>query len=260
MESKGRKVTSSKNPSVEEHLDAATDVQSESKASAAEVENELIFDFLKTEYDALVSLYTHTENTLSSTFNFYLTLLTAAVGAIIVVLQVLSPYTATTLSTLGLLLGFAVLLGIITQDSIVDKNVDLAHYALSINLLKAHVLCAAPKVKQRVFYMYNMHMQVSPLAAPPSRIDRLHKRLWWMVPLGTYQLFVSVINSLALTALAVIVIPGMVSSTIPLWRLLVGGAVGLYTCFVAHCIYAQTKFRRGFRKLETTMTGKAPVW
>jgi len=254
-----KKVTSSKAPSVEEHPGVAPDVQSE-KASEAGVENELIFDFLKTEYDALVNLYTHTENMLSSTFNFYLTLLTASAGAIIVVLQVIGPYTATTLSTLGLLLSFAVLLGIITQDSIVNKNIDLAHYALSINLLKAHMLCAAPKVKQRVFYMYNMHLQVSPLAAPPSRIDRLHKRLWWMVPLGTHQLFVSVINSLALAALAVVVIPGMVSPTIPLWRLLVGGPVGFYTCYIAHCIYAQTKFRQGFRKSEVTMAGKAPVW
>lgn len=258
MKRKNGEVARGDTPSAEQCPDIPSTIHSESGVS--ETKNELASDLLKAEYDALVGLYTHTEDALSSTFNFYLTLLSAVVGAILVLAQIPAMGSTVTFSTSGLLLGFAVLLGIITQDGIVNKNIDLAHYALSINLLKAHMISTAPQVKQHVFYMHNMHVQVSPLAVPLGTIDRLHKRLWWMILLGTHQLFVSVINSLALAALAVVAIPGMLSSAPPLWRLLVGGPIGFYVCFVAHCVYAQIKFRRGFRKSEITMSGKAPVW
>jgi hypothetical protein len=225
-----------------------------------DAKHELVPDFLMTEYSALIELYTHTENALSSTFNFYLTLLSAAVGAILVLAQLPGAGGGKTFSVSGLLLGFAVLLGIITQDGIVNKNVDLAHYALSINLLKAHLLSKAPEPKSYVFYLRNIHAQVKPFEIPLNIVDRLHKRLWWIIPLGTHQLFVNVINSLALTALAVIIVPGMLSLSVPLWRKILSGSIGFYVCFVAHCIYAQAKFRRGFKKLKITMTGKAPEW
>jgi hypothetical protein len=225
-----------------------------------DAKSELVPDFLITEYGSLIDLYTHTEDALSSTFNFYLTLLSAVVGAILVLAQLPGAGGGRNFSTSGLLLGFAVLLGIITQDGIVNKSVDLAHYALSINLLKAHLLSTSPQVKAHVFYIHNIYAQVSPVEVPTGLVDHVHKRLWWMIPLGTYQLFVNVINSIALAALAVLVVPGILSLTPPLWRVLVGGAITVYVSFVIQCLYAQIKFRRGFRKSQVTMADEAPGW
>lgn len=223
-------------------------------------DEKITHEFLLAEYDALVELYTHTEDALSSTFNFYLTLLSAVVGALLVLPQLPAMGGAAIFPTAGFLLSFAVLLGIITEDGIVNKNVDLAHYAHSINLLKAYMLASTPEAKQRIFYLRNLFIRINPHEDPSNAIDRLHKRLWWMIPLGTHQLFVSNINSLALTALVIVVIPGLLSVTLSPLRMLIGGVASTYLFFVAHCTYAQVKFRQGFQKSEVTMAGKAPEW
>lgn len=245
-------------PAEVQELETTPVTRDNSKAS--ETEEKLTGDFLLAEYNALVELYTHTEDALPSTFNFYLTLLSAVVGALLVLPQLPAMAGAAIFPTTGFLLSFAVLLGIITEEGIVNKNVDLAHYAHSINLLKAYVLSSTPEARQRIFYLRNLFIRINPHEAPSNTIDRLHKRLWWMIPLGTHQLFVSNINSLALTVLVIVVIPGLLSVTLSPLRMLVGGVIGTYLFFVAHCIYAQVKFRQGFRKSEITMAGKAPEW
>jgi hypothetical protein len=244
----------------EDKLSSETSPVIPSDNAVSETTEKVSHDFLLAEYDTLIELYTHTEDALSATFNFYLTLLSAVVGAILILPQLPAMGGTITFSTSGLLLIFAALLGIITQDGIINKSVDLAHYGLSINLLKTYLLSNTPEVKSYVFYLRDIHTQINPLETPSNIVDRLHKRLWWMIPLGTHQLFVGVINSLALTALAIIVVPGIFAFSVPLWRQLLGGPIGFYICFVTHCIYAQAKFRRGFHKLEVTMAGKAPEW
>jgi hypothetical protein len=99
-------------PPAEGHPDIPPSVHS--KGEAPEAGKDLASDFLKAEYNALVELYTHTEDALSSTFNFYLTLLSVVVGAILVVAQIPSMSDAAALATLGLLLIFAILLNAIT--------------------------------------------------------------------------------------------------------------------------------------------------
>lgn len=220
----------------------------------------LAADLLKEEYAALVSLYSHTENTLFSIFNFYQTLLSATAGAVIVLVQINSANLATALPTFGILLGFAVMIGIIAQDAIVRKNVDLTRYALSINLIKDLALQDAPEVRQRVLYMYDMHTEIIPQPIETALVDRIHRRIWWMLPLGMQQLFVSVVNSLALGVIATVLVPAMLLVSIPLWRQLLALSIAVVACFIGHCIYANVTYRRGIQKSQLTLTGRAPTW
>jgi hypothetical protein len=93
-------------------------------------------NILKTEYTALLNLYAHTEDTIFSIFNFYLTLLSAVVGAIIVLIQINSADLSNALPSIGGLLAATVLIGVIMQDAIVNKNIELSTHVLGINLLK----------------------------------------------------------------------------------------------------------------------------
>jgi hypothetical protein len=216
-------------------------------------------DFLREEYDALVSLYTHTENTLFSLFNFYLTLLSAITGGIIVLAQINNSNIAAALPAFGFLLVFAVLLGIITQSAIINKNADLAHYALSLNLLKDYALRNAPDARRRVFYLHNMLTPVSPIELD-TRFDRIQTRIWWMLPLGTHQLFVSVVNSLALSVATVILILIVAGPMVPPWQWFLGGVFMVVMSFIAHAVYARKKFELGMRQSRLTISGGPPSW
>jgi hypothetical protein len=232
-------------------------VESTSHLASAE---QLTKEFLKEEYSALVSLYVHAENTLYALFNFYLTLLSAITGATVVLIQLNATQVTATYPGLAIFLGFVVLLGIITQDAIIRKNVDMAHYARAMNALKAHMLQAAPEIQQRIFYQHNLLTQVSPIPPGPDALTRWHQRLWWMTPLGMHQLFVGLVNSLSLVIVTIVLIPGAFSLSIPLWRLLVVGPVTAMLFYIAHCTYAKKKFQRGLRKTQITMAGQTHQW
>lgn len=216
---------------------------------------ELEKEFLKSEYSALIDLYTHTEDTLQATFNFYLTLLSAIIGVIIALIQLNAFQTGSLFLTMAILLGFAILLGIITQDAVVNKNVDIAKYAYAINALKAYLLQNAPVIQRQMFYQSNFFTRVSPVPITPDPWRRRHQYFWWITSLGTHQLFINVVNSLALAIIAVILIPGALSAPILTWQLLVLGPVSMLVFYVAHCVYAKKKFQYGVRRAQITMTG-----
>jgi hypothetical protein len=218
--------------------------------------DEMEKEFLKSEYSALVDLYTHTEDTLQATFNFYLTLLSAIIGVVIALIQLNALQADSLFPTLAILLGFAILLGIITQDAVINKNVDTAKYAYAINALKAYMLRDSPATQRQVFYQSNSFARVSPVPMTPDPWHRLHQYFWWITELGTHQLFVSMVNSLALAVIAVVLIPGALSLPILTWRLLAFGPLSVLAFYVAHCVYAKKKFQYGIRKAQVTMTGE----
>ena len=144
------------------------------------------------EYNGLISLYTHVENTLFSIFNFYVTLLTTITGAIIVIFQLSEKNASNPLGTILVLLVFILLIGIITQDALIQKNGDLAHFALAINSIKSYLLTKHPEAQSYVFYMWDLHVRVNPLKYKITFDERIDKYLWWMLPIGMQQLFVSI--------------------------------------------------------------------
>ncbi len=223
-------------------------------------ENVPIGDFLLEEYKALVSLYTHTETTLFSIFNFYLTLLSTVTGAIIVIAQLNIANLTLAFPGIGFLLVLGILLGIITQDAIINKNVDLAKYALAINLAKEFAFRNDKDVKRFSFYIHLAETEVRPVKPPPSTLDSLYKRLWWMLPTGMHQLFVSLMNSFALTTLTIILAVGLASASVSLWQLALVGVLVLFASFTVHCIYAQLNFKRKSTIANITMAGTKPEW
>jgi hypothetical protein len=158
------------------------------------------------EYNSLVSLYTHSENTLFSIFNFYVTLLTTITGASIVVFQLSEKNASNPFGTILVLLVFIVLIGIITQDALIHKNGDLAHFALAINSIKYHLLKDHPEAQPHVFYMWDLHLRVNPIKYKITLDESIDKYLWWMLPIGMQQLFVSLMNSFALGLFVIMVV------------------------------------------------------
>ncbi len=212
------------------------------------------------EYNSLVSLYTHSENTLFSIFNFYVTLLTTITGAIIVVFQLSDKNTSNPFGTVLVLLVFIVLIGIITQDALIHKNSDLAHFALAINSIKAHLLRNHPEAQSHVFYMWDLHTRVNPIKYKVTLDERIDKYLWWMLPLGMHQLFVSLMNSFALGlfVIALVDVYGDLQSNLP--RLFIAIPFVIVISFVAQCTYANVKFNHRIRRSAIAMNGRLQEW
>lgn len=217
-------------------------------------------NLLTQEYSNLVELYTHTENSLFSIFNFYITLLTTITGATVVLWQVLRPEQANIQIIALVLLVFILMLGLITQDALIHKNSDLAHFALAINALKVALTKEHPELKENLFFLENIHTRVNPLKHPPTLDERVDKYLWWMLPLGIQQLFVSIMSSLALTALTLITITSISHEPIPLWKLLLSGALVLVLGYITNCVYTNLKFRQDIRRGSVRMDGKPYTW
>jgi len=229
-----------------------------SPISQAEQDEETI-GILKMEYASLLDLYIHTENATNGIFNFYLTLLSAVTGAIIVLFQVNSGNLLLSYPSIVGLLVFAVLIGIITQDSIVNRNIDLSNFTLGLNLLKYRLFRDRESEKPYISYIDNFFAEVSPI--PPRKtnfIEKIHKKLWWIYPLGTHQLFIGIVNGLALTGLMIIAVQIVSKSTVPVSNLTVGGIVVFFVSFQVHCIYARIKHRLGIERFNTAANTQVP--
>ena len=214
---------------------------------------------LKLEYTSLINLYTHTENAISGVFNFYLTLLSAITGAMIVLIQINSTSLSMSYPSIVGLLMFAILVGVITQDSIVNKNIELHNFTLGLNLLKYRLFQDHAAERAYIFYLYNFWANVSP--TPPSKTDivtRIHKKLWWLFPLGTHQLFIAIINSFALASLMIVSVQILAGNTLAINRIVASGIFVVFTSFYVNTSYARIKFKRGIERFNTASNTAMP--
>ena len=212
------------------------------------------------EYNNLVSLYIHSENTLFSLFNFYVTLLTTITGAIIVILQLGMKNGINSFGFIPMLLVFIVLIGIITQDALINKNSDLAYFALALNAVKSYVLQNFPEVHSHVFYMWDLHAHVNPLKYKITLDEKIDKYLWWMLPIGMQQLFVCLMNSFALGLFIITLtnVYGDIQSN--LLKLFVAIPFVIIFSFVAQCTYANIKFNHKIKRSAIAMNGQLQEW
>jgi hypothetical protein len=216
------------------------------------------------EYDSLIILYTHTENSINSIFNFYVTLLTTITGAIIVLIQISQPVQENLAWAIAALLVLIVLFGIITQDFLIYKDAEMAYFTISINSLKDYLFRSFPEVQSTVFFLSNPYSHarviVNPLRSSRTRVEKIEKYFWWMVPLGMPQLFVSFMNSLALTAVFVLLIVSLMSDTTPVLQLVITSTFVLGGAYITQCIYANLKFNSKISRGHIFMNGKIHSW
>jgi hypothetical protein len=221
---------------------------------------EAVPQILLQEYNSLVSLYTHAENTLFSIFNFYVTILTTITGAVLIIFQLNKNEVSDPFLPALILLGFIVMIGLITQDALIHKNADLAHYALAQNSLKSYVLGKYPEVQGHIFYLWDLHTRVNPLKVKPTADEKIDRYLWWMLPIGMQQLFVTLMSSFALVAIVVVITLVYGRSQRSLAEIALTLVMVLALSFVTHCAYANIKFRQYVQRAAIAMNGKSQEW
>jgi hypothetical protein len=216
------------------------------------------------EYDGLLNLYTHTENSINSIFNFYVTLLTTLTGAIIVLMQISNLSQGNLSWTISALLVLLILFGVITQDFLIYKDAELAYFTMAINSVKESLFKNFPEAQSQIFFLSSpyshIRVDVSPLQLRPTLLGKIEKIFWWMWPLGMPQLFVSLMNSLALTAIFILLIISLMAGAVPVFRLIITSIFVLGSAYIAQCIYANMKFKGKISQGHISMNGEIHPW
>lgn len=201
--------------------------------------SEQAFGFLLKEYDSLRDLFTQTESSLQSLFNFYLTLVTTVVGAIVLILQVTTPdptSLARSQFVLSGLLLFATTIGSAYLSALAGRYAHLARYAQGIDEIRRHLIS---RLEVPTPPLYQAFLASAPKTNRSTPKQPSPTWLYWLLPTGTYQLFVAVINSLALSASVWLFLAGTHVVEVELNRSLLATGIIFFLAFQAGNLYSR---------------------
>jgi hypothetical protein len=152
--------------------------------------------FLTQEIDRLQTFYLDATSSAQSVFNFYLTFASTVVGALVIIIQ-LAPTNPidilrSQLVVSGLLL-FAAIVGVVYLSSLSGKYGHAARYARAVDDLRRYLI---DRLHVTLPSSYDRFVANLPVASS-------EKTPWWvwLMPTGTYELFISIMNSAALAGL-----------------------------------------------------------
>jgi hypothetical protein len=147
------------------------------------------------------------------------------------------------------------------QDAIVNKNIELSTHVLGINLLKHRLFRKWPEEMPNAFFLNNFWARVHPIQAKQQkyRPTRFRQRFWWLVPLGTHQLFIGVINSLALSGLVILAASLLSGNSVSAGKLGIAVVFMFGFSFEIHTIYARLKHQNGIESIAT-LDGSDAAW
>ena len=147
---------------------------------------------LMSEADRLQTLYLDARGGVQSVFNFYMTFITAITGGVLFAFQL--PADANpirTTLTLIILLFFAALVGSVYIGAISARYANAERFAKALDSVRRSIL---QQTGTPVPSIYDDFMQ------PPTYTSTTAWYLW-LVPTGTYQLFMSLVNSVSLAVI-----------------------------------------------------------
>ena len=154
--------------------------------------NDQAVAFLTQEMDRMLALYTQAQSNAQSVFNFYLTFVTTVVGAVVVLLQ-LSPSSRSDAQLIiaGLML-FAAIVGSVYLSALSGRYAHAGRFARAVDDIRRYLI-------------ERLHVPVPPLYQPfmtrtvEPEPRGLMRWVIWLIPTGTYQMFIAIVNSAALS-------------------------------------------------------------
>ncbi len=146
------------------------------------------------EFDTMKGLYSETQASIQGIFNFYITLVTAVVGGIALVLQFPANASSDTVRSQFAIFGLLVLasiIGTIYLLSIVHRYSRLVEYGQNLDALRLYLIQELDVPMPSIYSQF--------LEKKPSNVKTPLMWLAWLLPTGTYQLAMAFINSFALS-------------------------------------------------------------
>ena len=191
------------------------------------------------EYDTWKDLLSETQASIQGIFNFYITVVTAVLGGIVLILQVPSPIPSdivrSELIVCGLLF-LASIIGNIYLLSIVQRYSRLIVYGQNLDALRLHLIqeldVPMPSIYSR--FLGQVTEQTSPSAKMLSS-----PWLVWLTPTGTYQLAMAFINSCAFSVATWILLSFTGATSARMYGSLVTILVEFFVIFTIYNVYSR---------------------
>lgn len=222
----------------------AANTKAASKPRKNETEEKGLQILLK-EYDALRDFYNQTEHGIQNLFNYYLTLMTAILGVLIVVIQFAPLNTAVLIAqklSIGALLIFFAAIGSLYVSSLSTHSAHAVRYARGINAIRKKLI---ELYQVPVPPMYGKFMQEK--EPPAKRKSNLSFILALFIPVSTYQLFVATVSSLAWAGLIFFLyLTSQADTVVIIWRSILGFVVP----YLIYSVYARLVYEMIISRLN----------
>lgn len=151
-------------------------------------------EFLNKECERMMTLYTQTQANIQNVFNFYLTFVSAVIGGIVFIVQS-SDDVAPLL--LGGILFFAVVVGSVYLSALSGRYAHAARYAHAVDEIRRYL------IKQQNISLPSVYDH---FREPHDRaLQGRAAWIYWLIPSGTFQMFISIVNSAATGAVVGVV-------------------------------------------------------
>lgn len=162
--------------------------------------DEKVVNFLTQEMDRLQVLYLDALSGAQNVFNFYLTFATAVAGALVVLLQ-LAPQTANDVLRTQLIVGgmlfFAALVGSVYLSALSGKYAHASRFARGVDELRRYLIANLQVPLPGVYDRFK---------DGNTQLPKKENSWWvWLLPTGTYAMFIAVLNSICLSGLVWII-------------------------------------------------------
>jgi hypothetical protein len=220
----------------------ATNTKATAKTGKGEADEKSLQILLK-EYDALRDFYNQTEHGIQSLFNYYLTLMTAIFGGLVVVFQIVPSSPASAVArelSIGALLVFFAAIGSLYLSSLSTHSAHSVRYARGINEIRRELI---DLYQVPVPSIYGNFMKEKDAGAGRKSGGAFILSL--LIPVSTYQLFVATVSSIAWAGLIFFFyVTAQADHSTTAWRSVAGFVIPyLIYSFYARLIYEMTVSR-----------------
>lgn len=157
--------------------------------------DENTINFLNQECDRFINLYSQAQANAQSVFNFYLTFVTTVVGGIVLILQ---SDARDIDSILALLLLFSALVGSVYLSALSGRYAHAGRFAHAVDEIRRYLIAHLNLPMPQIYGTFVV--EDTPVEDPDNA-----PRYIWLFPTGTYQMFIAIVNSAALTGMVLLI-------------------------------------------------------
>jgi uncharacterized membrane protein len=211
--------------------------------------DERSIEFLTQECERLLSLYSEAQSGAQSVFNFYLTFLTTVIGAVVVIFQTGGDHPIRTQLIIAALLFFAAIVGTVYLSAISGRYAHAARYASAVDNIRRYLIRQQGLTVPRIYNDF--------LTDTAPQEHRIVSTVIWLFPTGTYQMFMTFVNSAAL-ALMTLLIAAVFRADFTV-SLVAAVLVALITLWIYN-IYSRLVIRRFGSGINFDFTHTSSAW
>lgn len=203
-------------------------------------------EFLKTEYELLNGWATHEEDVAHRIFNFYVSVLTATLGGLFILLQLLPSGSQMALLIVAAVCALLFVLGVVFYDSLIAVNIRSAYYRVSMRVIQNHF---------RRYDVVRKSLAQFPIAFSENggktnnSIEKQLTLVNFSFPGGNQQPLIAGINSLLLGALILCLIWGIGGIGFQFLGVLAAGVVTVMVSLAAHSVLTRAMVRSNMMAL-----------